>query len=202
MSERPATPGTLPTMEDPAAPEHRPKVTEAAQHWPLIAERMASETSVRRRAMLAEVVAHMVGEYTGDTPMVMTTMIEEPVYRYWGLAPTPAPLGRAEVVQRYEAAAATQRDFAIDRIVLDDHHAVTEGALQLALPAASVEAMGVDTSGQALEPGARYLVELRVVVLWPFSTDAKITGEDIYFGSAPVLVRPLGPDEILYAAPL
>jgi hypothetical protein len=194
-------PGTLPTVEDSAVAEYRQKVTDAAQHWPLIAERMAAETSVRRQAMLTEVVAHMVGEYTGNTPMVMTTMIEEPVYHYWGLAPTPAPVGRAEVRERYEAAAATQRDFAVDRVVLDDQHVVTEGALQLALPAASVEAMGVDTSGQSLEPGGRYLVELRVVVLWPFSTDAKIAGEDIYFGSAPVLVRPLAPDEILYAAP-
>jgi hypothetical protein len=148
--------------------------------------------------MLTEVVAHMVGEYTGNTPMVMATMMEEPVYHHWGLAPTPAPDGRAEVMERYAAAATTPRDFTIDRLVVDDDHVVTEGALKLGLLAAVVEAMGADTGGQPLEPGGRYLVELRVVVLWPFSAEAKIRGEDIYFGSTPIVVRPLAPGELLY----
>jgi len=219
------------------------EVLELAQHWPLIAARMTAGTSERQLAMLAEVVVHADGEYTGDTPAVMGTLVDEPVYHYWGLAPSVAPQGRGGVEQSYVNSSRTDRDFDIDVLVVDDDHVVTEGTLRTAVSARRVEAMGADTGGEQLDPdrdfdidvlvvdddhvvtegtlrtavsarrveamGAdtggerldpdrRYVVEMRMVVVWPFSPDGKLLGEDIYFGTSPTVVRPLGEGEVLY----
>ena len=174
------------------------EVLELAQHWPLIAARMTAGTSERQLAMLAEVVVHADGEYTGDTPAVMGTLVDEPVYHYWGLAPSVAPQGRGGVEQSYVNSSRTDRDFDIDVLVVDDDHVVTEGTLRTAVSARRVEAMGADTGGEQLDPDRRYVVEMRMVVVWPFSPDGKLLGEDIYFGTSPTVVRPLGEGEVLY----
>ena len=58
---------------------------EAAHSWRLLATRIASETDPRVRANLEIVARHVVLEVSGDVETLMTTLVPEPQYNYFGV---------------------------------------------------------------------------------------------------------------------
>ena len=176
-------------------------ILETAKAWPALWRRMAGETDPRKLAMLREIVLHMVGEYIGDTPMVMETLVAEPTYRYWGLAPRRAPRNRAEVIATYDFSATVRQNMAIERVLVDGDHVFTEGRLQLSVDASRIEEMAGAEAAKDLDHATQHLVEIQLAIVWPFAPDGKLLGEEIYFGSKPQVIRPVGADEALYAGP-
>jgi hypothetical protein len=172
----------------------------SAKSWQLIADRLASESSERRRDMLAAVAEHVVAEVGGDIPALMATMVPEPQYHFWGNpSGSPGPRGRAETEAHYQQLIATgmsRLEFVVSRVVVDDENVVTEGLFRHALSGGLLGPLGASADGLSIEPGRSYLVEYLALVIWPITPEGKIAGEDIYFGTAPTVVRALEPGEL------
>lgn len=148
--------------------------------WRKVEERLATETSPRRRALLENVLAHMQAETTGDVAGLMATLAPNPRYHQWGATDEDrGPKGRDEVEQFYRAfvaSGATNLEFDVERLVVDDDCIVTEGMMRIAYPGRTVAAMGHEVD----DPDAYYLYEARMCVLWPYDADGLLLAEDAY----------------------
>jgi hypothetical protein len=148
--------------------------------WRQVEARLAGETSPRRRQVLENVLRHMQAEADGDIDALMATLAPNPRYHQWGATPADrGPKGRDAVEQFYRAfvaAGATNLEFDIERLVVDDDCVVTEGMMRIAYPGRSVAAMGHDVD----DPDAYYLYEARMAVFWPFDADGLLLAEDAY----------------------
>jgi hypothetical protein len=173
----------------------------ARAEWPLLAATMTAQPGGRRRAMLALIVQHMVGEYVGDTPMVMDTLDSDPHYQYLGQAMGPAPVGWDGVEAGYNRSAGTNRNMRIDRVLLDDDLVVTEGDLLVAVSGDNLRQMGV-TLPEGADPRVPHVARIRLAIFWPFTAAGKLAGEEIYFGSKPGYLRLLEPGERLFGGPV
>jgi hypothetical protein len=153
-------------------------------------ERIAKETDARRRQLLEQVREHMFVEIRGELPKLMATLVDEPRYHFWGTHAEGGPKGRAAVEEFYrQMIAGGGNDFRFDirRIVVDDDAVVTEGVMCQMIPGAAVAASGVEeVAGEPFDPEATYLAEMQILTVWPMSSDGRIIGEDIYFGSPPL----------------
>jgi hypothetical protein len=77
--------------------------------------------------------------------------------------------------------------FDIERIVVDDDTVVTEGRIRQQVPGAAVIASGIEeVEGEPVDSDASYLSETQLLTIWPMTSDGRIIGEDIYFGSPPM----------------
>jgi len=171
----------------------------------MVEERLARETEPRRRQLLENVLAHMKAETAGDLDGLMATLAPNPQYHQWGASPADhGPKGRAAVEQFYRdfvASGATNLEYDVERLVVDDDCIVTEGMMRIAYPGATLQAMGRDVD----EPSACYLYEARMLVVWPYDADGMLLAEDAYTATDGfAYLRKLGADELpeaLIAAP-
>ncbi len=149
--------------------------------WRKVEERLGRETDPRRRQLLENVLAHMKAEAAGDLDGLMATLAPDPQYHQWGASPADnGPKGRAAVEQFYKdfvASGATNLEYDVEHLVVDDDCVVTEGIMRIAYPGATLQAMGRDDID---DPGAYYLYESRMCVLWPYDADGMLLAEDAY----------------------
>jgi hypothetical protein len=165
--------------------------------WRLVEERLARETDPRRQTLLRNLLAHMRAETAGDIDGLMATLSAEPRYHQWGAVPADhGPKGRAAVEQFYRdfvASGATNLEYDVERLVVDDDCVVTEGIMRIAYPGRTLTAMGRTVD----DPDAYYLYEARMAVFWPYDPDGFLLAEDAYTatdGFAPL--RRLSGDEL------
>lgn len=163
----------------------------------MVEERLARETEPRRRQLLENVLAHMKAESAGDLEGLMATLAPNPQYHQWGASPADhGPKGRAAVEQFYRdfvASGATNLEYDVERLVVDDDCIVTEGMMRIAYPGGTLQAMGRDVD----EPSAYYLYEARMLVVWPFDADGMLLAEDAYTATDGFAnLRKLGADEL------
>ncbi len=148
--------------------------------WRTVEERLARERDPRCRALLENVLAHMKAEAAGDIDGLMATLAPDPRYHQWGAtAADNGPKGRAAVEQFYRdfvASGATNLEYDIERLVVDDDCVVTEGIMRIVYPGRTLVAMGRDVD----EPNAYYLYEARMAVFWPYDADGLLLAEDAY----------------------
>jgi hypothetical protein len=166
--------------------------------WRVVEERLERERDPRRRQLLENVLAHMKAEVAGDLDGLMATLAPDPRYHQWGATPADnGPKGRAAVEQFYRdfvASGATNLEFDIEHLVVDDDCIVTEGIMRIAYPGATLQAMGRDDID---DPAAYYLYESRMCVLWPYDADARLLAEDAYTASDGFAnLRKLAPAEL------
>jgi hypothetical protein len=149
--------------------------------WQKVEARLATETSPRKRLLLENVLAHMRAEAAADVAALMATLAPNPQYHQWGATPGDfGPKGRPAVEQFYRdfaASGATNLEYDVDRLVVDDDCIVTEGMMRIAYPGATLQAMGRDDVG---DPSAYYLYEARMAVFWPYDADGLLLAEDAY----------------------
>ena len=165
--------------------------------WRLVEERLAREEDPRRRRLLENVLAHMKAEAAGDIDGLMATLAPDPQYHQWGATPADnGPKGRAAVEQFYKdfvASGATNLEFDVERLVVDDDCIVTEGMMRIAYPGRTLQAMGRDVD----DPAAYYLYEARMAVFWPYDTEGRLLAEDAYTATDGFAnMRKLAPDEL------
>ena len=92
------------------------------------------------------------------------------------------PLGNKMIEaadQLYEkliASGSNRIEYAIERIIIGEDTLVTEGEIKVPFAGTMLKAMGRED----VEEDAFYATTGRTVTYWPFSTDGRIIGEDIY----------------------
>ena len=171
------------------------------QSWLPLEARAAAELNTRRKALVTAVRDHMEAEIKGQLDPLMDTLTGEPIYHFWGQAEPSVIEGRDAVRAFYSGMFATggqQFEVVVDKVVVSDNHVITEGQVKQVHRGASLAAMGVDeVDGEPVGDDDLFVATAQLVTLWPGDEDAKLIGEDIYFGSnAFAQVRRISPDEL------
>jgi hypothetical protein len=160
------------------------------ESWAALDRRIEQETNSRRRQLLEQVRDHMCTEIRGELDGLMATLVDEPRYHFWGTPVEGGPKGRSAVEDFYRqmiAGGGNRFHFDIERIVVDDDSVVTEGKMRQKVPGAAIAASGLEeVAGEPVDSEATYLAETHILTVWPMSSDGRIIGEDIYFGSQPL----------------
>jgi hypothetical protein len=108
-------------------------------------------------------------------------------------------VGKDAVRTFYEAFAASgahKLQLDTDRLVVDTHCILTEGAMRIAYPGRALLGRGIEVD----DPDAYYLFEARMALMWPLDEHGLFIGEDSYTsgdGFAGIADRKLDPAEIL-----
>ena len=165
--------------------------------WRLVEERLAREEHPRRRQVLENVLAHMKAEAAGDLDGLMATLAPNPQYHQWGATPADmGPKGRDAVEQFYRnfvASGATNLEYDVERLVVDDDCVVTEGMMRIAYPGRTLAAMGRPVD----DPDSYYLYEARMAVFWPYDAEGRLLAEDAYTATDGFAdMRKLAPDDL------
>jgi SnoaL-like domain len=164
--------------------------------WRKVEDRLAAETSPRKRALLENVLAHMKAEAVPDLEGLMVTLSAQPDYHFWGPTGDTGPKGTDAVRSFYTAFAnsgAHRLEYDVQRIVVDDDCVVLEGVMRIIYPGATLAAMGRPVD----DPNGWYLYEDRMVTFWPYDADGLLVGEDSYtVGVGFENMRKLAVDEI------
>jgi len=162
--------------------------------------RLDRTTDPRRRAILACLRDHLLAEATGNFDLLLSTLAAEPQYKFWieGSGFGDGPRGLAAVRSHYEQLFEEGRsvcEYDIDRIVVDDDVIVTEGWFDQLFPGRVLRKRGAAID----DLDAVYDHRMRLLLLWPFDSDARLIGEDSYANGAmylPENIRKLSSDEI------
>ena len=146
----------------------------------LLEQRIAETTNPRHLLMLNRVLQHAMGEAKPDLDLVMSTLCPDPRYIAWGAPEDFSPVGRQAVRAFYDETIVKGGQFCleldIDRIVVDDDTVVTEGNFR----SISYGADAVKRGFPADDPAGFYLLQLRMLVVWPFDAEGFIKGEESY----------------------
>lgn len=164
---------------------------EPYESWLPLRERAAQTTTPRHKALLNEVANHMEAEIKGQLDPLMATLTAEPIYHFWHVGP------ENMILQGYEAVAGFYQDMFArkgnqfhvvnERIMVDDHGVITEGKVRQIYKRQDLTALGVtQSSGQDIESSELWLSNTQLITVWPADSDAKLVGEDIYFGEDPM----------------
>jgi hypothetical protein len=171
--------------------------------WQPVEERLERETDPVLRRNLELLLQHMKAEAALDMERLMATVSERARYESFGGGHPPL-VGKAAVRKFYEdfaASGAHKLQFAIDRLVVDKHCILTEGVMRMAYPGATLAARGIDVD----DPGAYYLFETHMAVVWPIDPeDGLFIGEDSYTGEdgfAGIADRKIDPADIVLYEP-
>lgn len=149
---------------------------------------------------LRMMLAHMHAEAAGDFDALMATVSPDAAYTNFNAGPDSphSPRSKEAVGVYYHGLVASnchQIEHDLDRIVVDDDYATTEGDIRIAYPAAVLRAMGIEVSDAA----PYYLFVARLMIVWGFDKDGLIHCEDSYSvtdGFAGIADRPIRQDEI------
>jgi hypothetical protein len=118
----------------------------------------------------------------------------DPDYHFWNGGKDVGPKGTDAVRTYYSWFIGTQTnvlEFALDRLVVDDHCVVTEGFLKQIYPGAYAAPVGIEVDDESTD----YLVVNRQLILWPVDADGLIGGEDSY-QSGPVSVTKIAFEDL------
>ncbi|MGW2345046.1 hypothetical protein [Streptomyces sp. NPDC001661] len=165
------------------------------QHtWAPLEERLAVTEDKRHRIVLGAVIEHMKAEAVPDLDRLMATLSPAPDYHFWSGGQDFGPKTRDGVRAYYADFVASRSnilEYAIDRLVVDDHCLVTEGDLKQLCPGSYAARVGLPVDDEA----ADYLVVRRQLLLRPVDGDGLIQGEDSY-SSGPSSITKLSREEL------
>ena len=158
--------------------------------WLELEARAARTDNDLHRALLTEVRNHMEFEIKGDLEPLMDTLIAEPIYHFWRNEPFTLE-GGAAVRGFYEnmiASKTNQFQVVTERIFVDDGGVITEGQVKQIYTGPMVQGMGIsELAGSPVKDHDLILTSTQLLTVWPAGEDAKLVGEDIYFGHDPFL---------------
>ena len=165
-----------------------------------VEERLDRTKDPRRRAILSCLRDHLLAEATGDFELLVATLAPAPQYHFWvdGSGFGGGPRGLAAVRSHYEQLFEEGRsvcEYDIERIVVDEDDIVTEGWFDQLFPGRVLQKRGANVD----DPEAVYAHRMRLLLIWPFDTNARLIGEDSYANGAMYLsenIRKLSANEI------
>lgn len=148
--------------------------------WRKVEQRLARETDPKLRRNLETVLAHMKAEASGDLDALMATVAADAHYHAYGTEDAfLSPCGKEAVRGFYAAfvgSGAFRLELDLDRLIVDEDCVLTEGLMRIAYPGAALQAMGHAVD----DPGAFYLYETRMAIVWPLDEQGLVRGEDSY----------------------
>lgn len=170
-----------------------------------IAEKLERTDDPRHRRMLEIVHDHMVAENEGDIARIMESISPHAEYHVWSTPEDVGCKGYEGVREYYEGFFAIKGHFFendIRRILVDDDCVVTESIMRMIKPGSVLagEAYGPGTGPMdpgelgAFDPRSHYMLENRVLIVWPFDDDLLLVGEDAYSGAMRSIVQLDGGD--------
>ena len=159
--------------------------------WQPLRDLAAATDNPRHKKLLEEVANHMEAEIKGQLEPLMATLTAEPVYHFWRLGPENMTLEGYEAVAGFYSnmfsTGGEQFHVVLDRIVVDDGGVITEGQVRQVYKSVDLQQMGVSSAGeQAIEAHDLWISNTQLITVWPSDADAKLVGEDIYFGADPM----------------
>jgi hypothetical protein len=167
--------------------------------WQMLLDAIETCDDPRTRHCLQLVADHIVAEVAGDIDGVLATLAADPIYTIWGASNSKAPVGGAAVREFYEQLVGSGKnrlDYVLTRVVADRQAVVTEGDFHHVFPG---EALAGRVDG--VEPGRWYHVAYRALVVWVVGDGDRISGEDIYSGEVPRVIREISPAELAHLGP-
>ncbi|RVU28108.1 nuclear transport factor 2 family protein [Streptomyces antnestii] len=169
-------------------------VIDPQRTWAPLEERLSVTKDERHRVVLNVVIEHMKAEAAPDLDRLMATLSPTPDYHFWNGGQDVGPKttdGVRTYYANFVASRSNVLEFAIDRLVLDDHCLVTEGYLKQIYPGSYAAQLGLPVDDES----ADYLVVNRLLLLWPVDEDGLVQGEDSY-SSGPASITKLSLDEL------
>jgi hypothetical protein len=172
-------------------------VVEQSKARKALEARLSKTESPRQRHMLEVAIAHVRAEAELDLEGLMASLTEDPQYHFWGNGVDQGPKGAAAVRQYYSDLVEAKRgilEYDIETIVLDDDTLVTIGPICAINRGNVAKARGWDVPES--DPNGDYLVSMRATIIWPFSEDGELLGEDSGGGWSPTDFRKLDAAEL------
>ena len=159
--------------------------------WLALRDRAASIDNPRHKTLVEGVANHMEAEIKGQLEPLMATLTAHPIYHFWRVG------GENMVLEGYDAVAGfysnmftsggQQFHVVTDRIIVDDGGVITEGQVRQVYKTEALAAMGITHVGEtALTTSELWLSNAQLITVWPADPEAKLVGEDIYFGEDPM----------------
>lgn len=173
--------------------------------WAAYARLHATETSPRRKAMLANMMDHYKWEVLGEPRRLLEGVHPDAVYHFYGLGGDAVEMhGHSEIEPFYEQLAATganilQQD--VDNLLLDDEVLAGQGVWHHVMPGKELTGEGLSAPHPTVDDvSADYLVSQRYAWFMPYSADEVplLMGEIVYFHPPLLSVRKVEPGEVLF----
>jgi len=170
--------------------------------WLPLRERAAATEHPRHKRLLEEVANHMEAEINGRLEPLMATLTAEPIYHFWRVGPQNMVLQGYDAVAGFYsnmfASGGEQFHVVLDRIIVDDGGVITEGQVRQVYKREALKAMGItEVNNQSIDDHPLWLSNAQLITVWPADADAKLVGEDIYFGEDPMTtLQPIAAEDL------
>jgi len=143
-----------------------------------IAEKLARTTNPRHKLMLERLLQHARGEVEEDLEAVLGTLGPNPVYKSSIETPGMNPTGMDDVVRFYKEQIFGKGRHCLEstkeRILVSDDAIVTEGQVRSVHWGQDL----IDTGTQVDDADGFYLLTYRMLIVWPYDEECRITGEE------------------------
>ena len=170
--------------------------------WNPLREYAETLSNERHKKLVNGVANHMEAEIKGQLEPLMATLTAGPVYHFWRVGEVNMMLNGYEEVSNFYSNmfenGGEQFEVVTERIIVDDQGVITEGKVKQVYAQENLKTMGLTSENfSELENSDLWVSNTQLITVWPSDPDAKLVGEDIYFGEDPMkTLSPINRDEI------
>jgi hypothetical protein len=159
----------------------------------VVEEAIEKEQNPLHRSHLENILEHFKGEAVEDIDRILATLSPKAQYIFYG--PSFVPPGQDRLVVNgfdeirsfYEtllASSMREMQYDVEEMRVDDYLITQRGINRIAVSGASLAPLGVDVVDS---PDVYYMQDIYAVSLFPFDSDGKCLGEQIFQPKAPKL---------------
>jgi hypothetical protein len=162
------------------------------------AELLEKTTEPLHRAMLLNFWRHVHLEGSGQYEKIVAPdmMVDEPVYRVtWGASPA-VITGKEAVVAFYSSVGEAVLWNSDDLLAVADWGICDELTFHQIAPGAVLQAIGYDVP----DPDVLYHASSRQAFIWPYDSQARLVGENLYEDKTSLVLEEVGPEEAITAS--
>lgn len=162
------------------------------------AELLEETSKPLHRAMLFNFWRHVHLEGSGQYDRIVAPdmMVDQPVYRVtWGANPA-VVTGKAGVLAFYNSVAEAVLWHSDDRLAVADWGICDELTFHQLARGADLQAVGYDVP----DPDTLYHAASRQAFIWPYDSQARLIGENLYEDKTSLTIEEVSPDEAITPA--
>lgn len=157
------------------------------------AELLEKTSKPLHRAMLLNFWRHVHLEGAGEYDKIVASdmMVDEPVYRVtWGVNPA-VITGKEHVLSFYKSVGEAVLWNSDDRLAVADWGICDELTFHQVGRGADLQAVGYEVD----DPDALYHVASRQAFIWPYDSQGRLIGENLYEDKTSLVIEEVSPDE-------
>lgn len=162
------------------------------------AELLEKTSNPLHRAMLLNFWRHVHLEGAGEYERILASdmMVDEPVYRVtWGANPA-VITGKEGVLALYTSVGEAVLWNSEDRLAVADWGICDELTFHQLARGADLQAIGYDVD----DPDTLYHASSRQAFIWPYDSQARLVGENLYEDKTSLVLEEVGPGEAITPA--